>query len=292
MADTEGSKVKVIEAEQTSQTNTPMEGAPKTQEEPTVPINIVKKDSIENHLSDEFTTDLSEQFKMASLLAKSGILSKDLNTPEKLFLLLQQGKELGLQPMQSLNNIYVVNGKTAISAKMMLSLAIKAGITYRFVEWTDLTCKMIFKRGEWEMEIDYTMEEAKKANLTWKDNWKSYPKEMLKSRCVSRALGLIAPDIVAGLYEESELIDSIKLGGSGNLEGHIIEVSDDDKKEQGDDQAVSNSVNELVSTITEKANNAKTDKEKNDVMKLIKRNVETGLISESDVSEALTKLNS
>ena len=50
------------------------------------------------------------------------------------------------------------------------------------------------------------MEDAKRAGLGGKDNWRKYPKAMLRARCISGALRAWAPDAIgAGVYVEGEI---------------------------------------------------------------------------------------
>lgn len=266
-------------AQETKTPETPIEQIPATPVSPEAPkaLEVVptKREKMIDRVSSDFAIEFSEQFQMASTLSKSGILGKNLDTPEKLFLLLQQGKELGLQPMQSLNNIYVVNGKTAISSKMMLSLAIRAGIKYEFVTWTAEKCEIIFTRGDWSMNFDYTIDEARLAGLLSKDNWRAYPKEMLKSRCISRGLSLIAPDVIGGLYEESELVDAMNVT---NTDSHILETTPEDKTAA----TVQNTIREVYDSIQERIGNVKKLSQLDSIKKQIEKNRDLGMFNDED----------
>jgi hypothetical protein len=56
-----------------------------------------------------------------------------------------------------------------------------------------------------EVTGSFTIEEAKNADLLKKDNWKFYPKRMLKARAVSYAVRDLFPDIFAGVYAPDEI---------------------------------------------------------------------------------------
>ncbi len=122
------------------------------------------------------------------------------------FAVVQCGLELGLQPMQALNNIDIIKGKLCLNAKTMLSLMIRAGIQYEILESTDKICRMKFSRGTMNIEVSYSMEEAKAAGLIKEGSgWMKYPSDMLFARCISRASRRIAPDVIQGLYTPEEM---------------------------------------------------------------------------------------
>jgi hypothetical protein len=65
-----------------------------------------------------------------------------------------------------------------------------------------------FIRDDIEESISYTWSDAKKAQLTSKDNWQKYPRNMLYWRCFSMGARRVAPDLCMGMYLASELADT------------------------------------------------------------------------------------
>ncbi len=53
--------------------------------------------------------------EVAEAMVKTGLLPKEINTPQKALLVMQTGHEIGLKPMEALRNIYVVGNKTALA---------------------------------------------------------------------------------------------------------------------------------------------------------------------------------
>jgi len=117
----------------------------------------------------------------------------------------QYGAELGYGPMVSLQNISIIQGKPACDAKFLLALMLNDGWRYKAKQSDEKACVLEFQRGEEKHEISYSIEEAKQAGLTTKDNWKKYPADMLFSRCVSRAHRRISPQTALGLYTVEEM---------------------------------------------------------------------------------------
>jgi len=55
--------------------------------------------------------------------------------------------------------------------------------------------------------VKWTMEDAKRAGLGNKDTWRSYPRQMLRARCVSEGIRMAMPGVVVGLYAPEEVAD-------------------------------------------------------------------------------------
>ena len=53
-------------------------------------------------------------WRIAQLIARSGFKPKGVNTPEQVFVAVGAGLEVGLSPMQSIQNIMVVNGRPSL----------------------------------------------------------------------------------------------------------------------------------------------------------------------------------
>lgn len=152
------------------------------------------------------------KLQMAGALAKSGLIPQGLNTPEKVFVALQWGHELGLSPMVAVNNVAVINGKPTLSADIMAAV-VKRSPEYGGIEWvknteTEAECVItrILSNGKTEsITSRFTMQDAVNAGLAGRQVWKQYPKRMLKHRCLSYGLKDMFPDILAGLYTPEEM---------------------------------------------------------------------------------------
>ena len=154
----------------------------------------------------------AEKYEMASVLCKSGLIPSGLNSPEKVFVALQWGHELGLSPMVAVNNVAVINGKPTLSADIM-SAVVKRSPEYGGIKWIEMSdtkaeCEItrILPNGEKEVQRScFTMDDAVKAGLAGRDVWKKYPRRMLKHRCLSYGLKDVFPDLLAGLYDPEEI---------------------------------------------------------------------------------------
>jgi len=194
-------------------------------------------------MSDEKTTALQPRFQgfmlstfeqvdaMAKRLAESDLLPKILkNKPADVAIILLTGIEFGLQPMAAIRGINVIEGKASMSADLLSGLVqqkVHVCEYFRMVTCTDTLATFETKRhGHSEaVKLSYTIEQAQRAGLTGKDNWKKHPADMLAARCISRLSKRVYPDITQGCYVPDEE-DEIREGrGGGNGGGTVIDVS-------------------------------------------------------------------
>lgn len=157
-------------------------------------------------------TNLDEAFRMAQILVSSGLTPRGVDTPQKAFLIMAQGRELGLSTMQSLGNIYVVEGKVSLSSDLMAAMVLKSSVCeyLRIVEMTAERATYAAKRkGGAEFRFSFSWEDATKAGLTGRATYKANPADMLRHRALSKCVRAVFPDVVAGLYSRDEAEDIV-----------------------------------------------------------------------------------
>ena len=157
-------------------------------------------------------TNLDEAFRMAQILVSSGLTPRGVDTPQKAFLIMAQGRELGLSTMQSLGNIYVVEGKVSLSSDLMAAMVLKSQVCeyLRVVEMTPERATYAAKRrGGNEFRFSFSWEDANKAGLTGRATYKANPADMLRHRALSKTVRAVFPDVVAGLYSRDEAEDIV-----------------------------------------------------------------------------------
>lgn len=158
--------------------------------------------------SDEGITEWERMRAQAKTLVDSGFLAKAINTPEKALAIMQTGRELGLQPMQALRSIHIIEGKPTLSADLIggLVLSRHPGATFRVAESSNDICVLHAARsGSEPTRFEFSIQDARNAGLTQKDVWRKYPRAMLRARCIAEAARAVFPDICAGLYDPDEL---------------------------------------------------------------------------------------
>ena len=155
---------------------------------------------------------LTEATRLGDVFVQSGMF-KDIKTQAEAVVKILAGKELGLSALESMTNIYIVNGKVALQSKVIGALIKKSG-KYDFIvgQLTDEQCAIDFfqigKDGERTKvgTSTFTKADAAKAGIVNKDVWKSYPRNMLYSRALSNGGRWFAPDAFCG-YTVEEVED-------------------------------------------------------------------------------------
>ena len=124
------------------------------------------------------------------------------------------GAELGLQPLQALQQIFVVHGTPAIYARTMVALLKDKGFTFETVESTNtsVTVRGESPRGEVEQST-WTIDRAKQAGYTSNKKYQTDPQAMLYAKAAAEVCRKLAPNVLLGLpytAEEIELEHRVK----------------------------------------------------------------------------------
>jgi hypothetical protein len=159
--------------------------------------------------------NFGELVEFAKMAARSTLVPRDyLGKPENILLAIQMGSEIGLAPMQSLQNIAVISGRPAVFGDAMLGLCRQShackDVVERFEgEGKELTAVCVAKRvGAEPIERRFSIDDAERAGLLGKSGpWQQYPKRMLQMRARGFALRDAFPDVLRGLISTEEAQD-------------------------------------------------------------------------------------
>lgn len=165
--------------------------------------------------------------EQAKALVASGFLPKAVNTAEKAIAIMLAGRELGIGPMHALRAINIIDAKPCFSAELIAGLVYKRvpGAVLRVIESDNEHCLIEAGRpGQAVTAFEFTIADATRAGLTGKDNWKKYPRAMLRSRCITEAARATFPDATAGIYDPDEL------GAITDEHGTVIETTSEPPK--------------------------------------------------------------
>lgn len=159
--------------------------------------------------ADEF----SRMREIAQSVCKTEFVPVGLRgSPEKVLAAILAGREIGIGPMRALEHISVIDGKPNFSAELLLAKIREAGHSVTIVEHTDkqVTVKGVRRDTRDEHTVTWTLEDAAKAGIAGKHNWKHYPRTMLTWRAVTDLARFLFPDAIGGLlrYTADELGDA------------------------------------------------------------------------------------
>jgi hypothetical protein len=156
---------------------------------------------------------LDEAMKYSQMLANSSLVPKNYQGKAgDILIAVQMGIELGLKPIQSLQNIAVINGKPCIYGDVLMSLTKIhpefEDIKEYFDEKLQAAVCEVKRRGQTLHTAIFAIEDAKKAGLWNKPGpWTQYPKRMLQMRARGFALRDTFPDALQGLILAEEAMD-------------------------------------------------------------------------------------
>lgn len=146
----------------------------------------------------------------AQIAATSFVPSSLRGNPAAVTAAIVAGREAGLPPMAALTQTYIVNGTPSLSAKAKRALVLAAGHELQVVEATGALARVRGRRrgaDEWSGEVVWTIEMARAAGLTSKDNWKAHPRQMLVARATGELIDRDFPDVVFGFETAEQLRD-------------------------------------------------------------------------------------
>lgn len=160
-------------------------------------------------------SNMNELLSLSETLSRSSLIPSALRgKPGDVAVILMHGRELGLTPMRSLSEIYVVDGKPSASATLKVGLCVRHPEVckyFRAIEVTERIATYETQRvGSEPVRFSYSMDDASRAGLTGRQTWKAHPKQMLSARAKSVLATMVYPDLVGNLYDPDEAQDIVQ----------------------------------------------------------------------------------
>lgn len=159
---------------------------------------------------------LDEAMKFSEMLAKSSMVPRQYQgKPEDVMVACQWGREIGLAPMQALQNIAVINGKPSVYGDAAMALVQASPVCEDIEEFIEgegtanpVAVCIAKRRGRKPVIAKFSVEDAKRAGLWGKQGpWTAYPKRMMQMRARGFALRDAFPDVLKGLITAEEAQD-------------------------------------------------------------------------------------
>ena len=160
-------------------------------------------------------TSLQQAMELAKIMAESDMVPKDFRgKPGNVLIAVQMGAELGLQPMQAIQNIAVINGRPTVWGDALLAI-VSSHPECEDIQETltgagdamEATC-VVKRKGREPVSRTFTVLDAKRANLWGKEGpWRTYPQRMLPMRARSWAMRDSFADALRGINIAEEVMD-------------------------------------------------------------------------------------
>jgi len=149
---------------------------------------------------------LNDIEKMAQYVVKSGLFG--IKTVDQAVALMLIAQAEGMHPALASRDYHIIQGRHSLKADAMLSRFISAGGKVQWHTYTDDEVSATFSHpAGGAVNISWDMKRAKQADLGGKDNWKKYPRQMLRARVISEGIRTVYPGVAVGVYTPEEVQD-------------------------------------------------------------------------------------
>lgn len=151
---------------------------------------------------------MAPSIELAKAIAHTEFVPKTLRgNPAAISAAILYGDEVGLGPMQALAKIAVIDGKPTLAAEAQRALILAAGHDLWVEEATNTRVTVAGRRKDSDQSnrITWTMDDAKRANLAGKPNWRTYPRAMLLARATAELARAVFADAIGGLAATEEI---------------------------------------------------------------------------------------
>ncbi len=156
-----------------------------------------------------------ELVQFAKMAASSDLMPRDYKgKPENIMIAVQMGSEVGLSPMQAIQNIAVVNGRPSLWGDAMLALVRRDPRCLDVAEHIEgdgdarVAVCVVKRANASPITGRFSVDNAKKAGLWGKPGpWQQYPERMMQMRARGFALRDAFPDVLKGLQSAEEARD-------------------------------------------------------------------------------------
>jgi hypothetical protein len=166
----------------------------------------------------------SDLQKMAISMGKSNLFG--LKDPDQILQLMLIAQAEGRHPSTVARDYDFIQGKAAKKAEAMQRDSLGAGMRVEWHELTDEVCEATFSHpAGGSVKIRWDMARAAKAGLTNKDNWKKYPRAMLRSRVFSEGCRTVCPMATSGMYTPEEIKDLDIIDEPVSIQEAVQEIS-------------------------------------------------------------------
>ena len=154
---------------------------------------------------------MDELYRLGQIYAQSGVFG-NIN-PDVGTIIAQYIYQKGTTLVEFAANYDVLGSKISPKAKYLLARLLAVGGSYDIKDYEDTKVSITFSYGKVARTITTTIEDAERAGLTRdskgrvKSMWQRFPRRMLFARVVSEGVGIVAPNVNAGLYTPEEVSD-------------------------------------------------------------------------------------
>lgn len=177
---------------------------------------------------------LEALWRFSQYVVESGFAPKGMERPASCLIAIEMGLEVGLRPMQSLQNIAVINGRPSVWGDAAKALVEASGLCKDFAEWFEgdegkddfrAICEVKRAGRSRPVRWEFSIADAKRAGLWGKQGpWTQYPKRMLQMRARGFAIRDGFADVMRGLALVEEVQDYIDVNAAPSTEASGLDA--------------------------------------------------------------------
>lgn len=164
-----------------------------------------------------------EKRSLATSIVRSGLFG--IKDEAQALALMAVAEAEGMHPAKAVQTYHVIQGRPAIKADALLARFQEAGGKVNWSTYNDKQVIGTFTHpAGGSITIDWDIERAKRIGLASKDNWRNYPRNMLRARCIAEGVRAVFPGIATGIYTAEEVTDMPAAGQVRDMGGvEIVE---------------------------------------------------------------------
>ena len=156
---------------------------------------------------------MSEMKELAHAVAASRMYG--MQSPEQALVLMSLCRSKGLDPIEAVERYHIIEGRPSMRADAMQSEFMRQGGRIKWLRSDAEVCSAVFMHPEFcpdGFEVAVTFAELNASGVTAgkygiKDNWKKFPRQMLRARVISEGVRAVMPSVVVGVYTPEEVQD-------------------------------------------------------------------------------------
>lgn len=150
---------------------------------------------------------LPEMTQMAEAIAQSGLFG--MKSWQQALALMLVAQSENQHPATITQDYDIIQGKATRKTHSVLARFQQMGGSVEWHELTDSIADATFSHQKGgRLRISWTIDQAKRAKLTGKDNWMNYPRAMLRARCIAEGVRAIYPAAIGGMMISEEAQDT------------------------------------------------------------------------------------
>lgn len=162
-------------------------------------------------MSNEITNyKLSDMQIMADAIARSGLFG--MKSPDQALALMLVAQAENQHPATITQDYDIIQGKACRKTHSVMSRFQQMGGT---VEWHQLNFSIadatFSHPAGGALRIEWTIEQARNIGLAGKDNWKNYPRAMLRARLIAEGVRAVYPAAIGGMMIAEEATDATEI---------------------------------------------------------------------------------